>query len=183
MQQKTQPGKSTPGRLALLSAILLWFIAVGAGLSFLWSYENAPGLAAAAPSRWPNDSRIKPAPDRATLVMLIDPQCPCTRASIEELDKLMAHCQGRVNAYVGLMKPHGFADDWVETDLWRHALRIRESACSLTKMEPRHTTLEQRLRAKSFCMARTGACSLVAVSRDRAGTLAITQASPRSNRW
>jgi len=124
VQQKTQPGKSTPGRLALLSAILLWFIAVGAGLSFLWSYENAPGLAAAAPSRWPNDSRIKPAPDRATLVMLIHPQCPCTRASIEELDKLMAHCQGRVNAYVVLMKPHGFADDWVETDLWRHALRI-----------------------------------------------------------
>ena len=124
VQQKTQPGKSTPGRLALLSAILLWFIAVGAGLSFLWSYENAPGLAAAAPSRWPNDSRLKPAPDRATLVMLTHPQCPCTRASIEELDKLMAHCQGRVNAYVVLMKPHGFADDWVETDLWRHALRI-----------------------------------------------------------
>jgi len=22
------------------------------------------------------------------------------------------------------MKPHGFADDWVKTDLWRHALRI-----------------------------------------------------------
>jgi len=56
--------------------------------------------------------------------MLTHPQCPCTRASIEELDKLMAHCQGRVNAYVVIMKPRGFAADWVETDLWRHALRI-----------------------------------------------------------
>jgi len=124
VQWKAQRGKSTTGRLALLSAILLWFVAVGAGLLFLWSYANAPGVAAAAPSRWPTASRIKPAPDRATLVMLTHPQCPCTRASIEELDQLMAHCQGRVNAYVVLMKPHGFADDWVETDLWRHALRI-----------------------------------------------------------
>src|SRR5712691_11140424 len=124
VQGKAQRGKSTTGRLALLSAILLWFLAAGAGLSVLASYENAPGVAAAAPSRWPTGSRIRPAPDRATLVMLTHPQCPCTRASIEELDKLMAHCQGRVNAYVVLMKPHGFADDWVETDLWRHALRI-----------------------------------------------------------
>ena len=124
VQRKAQRGKSTTGRLALLSAILLWFVAAGAGLSFLASYENAPGVAAAAPSRWPTGSRIKPAPDRATLVMLTHPQCPCTRASVEELDKLMAHCQGRMNAYVVLMKPHGFADDWVKTDLWRHALRI-----------------------------------------------------------
>jgi len=121
---KAEQGKSTTGRLALLSAILLWFIAIGAGMSFLWSYENAPGLTAAAPSHWPNDSRIKPAPGSATLVMLTHPHCPCTRASIEELDKLMAHCQGRVKAYVVLMKPHGFAGDWVKTDLWRHALRI-----------------------------------------------------------
>src|SRR5713226_7170642 len=124
VQRKAHRGESTAGRLALLSAILLWLLAAGAGLSFLASYENAPGVAAAAPSRWPTGSRIKPAPDRATLVMLTHPQCPCTRASVEELDKLMAHCQGRVNAYVVLMKPRGFAADWVETDLWRHALRI-----------------------------------------------------------
>src|SRR5260370_38164862 len=124
VQRKAQRGKYTTGRLALLSAILLWFVAAGAGLSLLASYKNAPGIAAVAPSRWPTGSRIKPAPDRATLVMLTHPQCPCTRASVEELDILMAHCQGRVNAYVVLMKPHGFADHWLKTDLWRHALRI-----------------------------------------------------------
>src|SRR5713101_8995578 len=124
VQRKAQRRKSTTGRLALLSAILLWFVAAGAGLSFLASYENAPGVAAAAPSRWPAGSRIKPAPDRATLVMLTHPQCPCTRASIEELDKLMAHCQGRVDAYVLLLKPDGSSDEWVNTDILKNALRI-----------------------------------------------------------
>jgi hypothetical protein len=56
--------------------------------------------------------------------MLTHPHCPCTRASIEELDQLMAHCQGRVKAYVVLMKPSGVANDWVETDLRTHAMRI-----------------------------------------------------------
>jgi hypothetical protein len=124
LQRKAQRGKSTTGRLALLCAILLWLIAVGAGLSFLGSYENAPGVAAAAPSRWPNDSRIKPAPGEPTLVMVTHPHCPCTRASIEELDQLMAHSQGRVQAYVVLVRPQGFAESWVETDLWAHARRI-----------------------------------------------------------
>src|SRR5712692_3003643 len=123
VQRKAQRGKSTIGRLALLSAILLWFLAAGAGLSFLASYENAPGVAAAAPSRWPTDSLIKPAPDRATLVMLTHPQCPCTRASIEELDKLMAHCQGRVDAYVLLLKPDGSSDEWVNTDMLKNGQR------------------------------------------------------------
>lgn len=126
LQGKAQrdAGKSSIRRLVFLSLILLWFIAVGAGLSFLWSYENAPGVAAAAPSRWPSASRIKPVPNRARLVMLTHPQCPCTRASIEELDKLMAHCRGRLDAYVVLTKPVGFSGAWVETDLWRHALKI-----------------------------------------------------------
>ena len=97
---------------------------VGVGLSFLWPYENSQGAAAAPPSHWPDASRIKPAPGRATLVMLNHPQCPCSRASIEELDKLMAHCQSRVDAYVVLMRPIGFSDAWVKTDLWRNASKI-----------------------------------------------------------
>jgi hypothetical protein len=119
-----QQGKSTIGRFAFLAAMLLWFVAVAGGLLTLWCYENAPGAAAAAPTRWPNDSRIKPTPGRATLVMLTHPHCPCTRASIEELDKLIAHCQGRVSAYVVLTRPKGFTEEWVETDIWRKALKI-----------------------------------------------------------
>lgn len=111
-------------RLAIVSSILLWFIVVAVGLTFLWSYESTPGVAAAPPNRWPGVSRIKPTPGRATLVMLTHPQCPCTRASIEELDKIMAHCQGRLDAYVVLTRPVGVSDAWVETDLWRRALKI-----------------------------------------------------------
>ena len=106
------------------SAAVVWLSLIGIGLSFLWSYESAPGAAATPPSHWPTESVIKPAPGRDTLVMLAHPQCPCTQASLEELDKLMAHCQGRLDVYVVVTRPAGFSDDWAKASLWRRAAAI-----------------------------------------------------------
>ncbi|HYE66176.1 MAG TPA: hypothetical protein VD966_11365, partial [Pyrinomonadaceae bacterium] len=83
-----------------------------------------PGLAARPPARWPADSRIQRAPGRAILVMLAHPHCPCTRASIGELASLMAHCEGRLTAYVLFLKPTGSSVDWERTDLWHSAEKI-----------------------------------------------------------
>jgi hypothetical protein len=111
-------------RVMLISACAAWVLMIGVGLGFLWDYENAPGASAATPVRWPAGSRIRPAADRATLVMLAHPHCPCTRASIGELDRLMAQAGERVTAYVLFLKPAGSAVDWESTDLWQSAARI-----------------------------------------------------------
>lgn len=112
------------GRFILITACAAWALMTVVGLGLLWNYENAPGPVSVPPSRWPPDSRIRPATDRATLIMLTHPHCPCTRASIGELDRLMAQAQGRVTAYVLFLKPAGSADDWERTDLWRSAASI-----------------------------------------------------------
>ena len=36
----------------------------------------------------------------------------------------MAHCQGRLAAYVLFVKPDGVSNDWERTDLWQSASRI-----------------------------------------------------------
>lgn len=99
-------------------------LTVGVGIGLLWDYENSPGPTAVAPFRWPADSRIKLATDRATLIMLTHPHCPCTRASIGELARLMAQAQGRVTTYVLFLKPAGSSEDWEKTDLWQSAASI-----------------------------------------------------------
>src|SRR5918912_2560933 len=104
-------------RSVLLAAGVLWLFVVGAGVRILWGYESTPGVSAAAPDRWPADSRIKLASDRATLVMLAHPRCPCTRASIGELSRLMTQAQGRVTAYVLFVRPPNSSDGWEQTDL------------------------------------------------------------------
>jgi hypothetical protein len=112
------------GQYILIAICAAWVLMIGVGLGLLWDYENAPGLTAAPPSHWPPDSRIYLAPDRATLIMLAHPHCPCSRASVGELARLMAQTQGRVTAYVLFLKPADSADDWEKTDLWQSAASI-----------------------------------------------------------
>lgn len=74
--------------------------------------------------QWPANSHIQPAGGTTTLVMLVHPHCPCTRASIGELALLMARCQGRLSAYVLFTTPREFPEGWERTDLWDSAERI-----------------------------------------------------------
>jgi hypothetical protein len=102
----------------------VWLCSISTGLWILWGYENTAGMSAEPPVMWPADSRVQRVPERATLVMLAHPHCPCTRASIGELASLMAHAQGRVTGYVFFLKPAGFSEDWEKTDLWQSAASI-----------------------------------------------------------
>jgi hypothetical protein len=116
--------KVKKNRLILAACGALWLFMIAVGVGALWSYESTPGVAAAAPDLWPAASRIKHADDHATLVMLAHPHCPCTRASIGELARLMTQAQGRVTAYVLFVKPAGFSDEWVQSDLWASAAAL-----------------------------------------------------------
>jgi hypothetical protein len=124
----TEPGAPCPLRfrrkLIILTSLTLWLLVVGVGLSVLLGYENTPAVAAKPLASWPADSQIQREPDRPTLVMLVHPHCPCTRASIGELALLMAQTQGRLAAYVLFLKPAGFSENWEKTDLWQSAVGI-----------------------------------------------------------
>ena len=133
------------GRLILAVACTVWVLAVAVGLGLLWDYENAPGESAAPPSVWPPESSIQPAADRATLVMMIHPHCPCSRATIGELARLMAQAQGRVTAFILLVKPEGFPDDWAKTDLSLSASAIPD----VTVVVDDEGTEARRFRAKT----------------------------------
>ena len=116
--------RAKKARVLLLAGTISWLLAICFGLWVLWGYENTPGKAAEPPKQWPADSKILPARDHATLVMLAHPHCPCTRATIGELASIMAHSQGRLTAYVLFLKPAGFSEEWEKSDLWQSAASI-----------------------------------------------------------
>src|SRR5438552_8947030 len=71
-----------------IAATALWLVAAAAGSWCLSKYESAPGRAALTPDQWPVATRIAASHDCPTLLMFAHPQCPCTRASIENLNRL-----------------------------------------------------------------------------------------------
>src|SRR5947208_2212449 len=105
----------------LILGIIAWLFAIGVGLHRILAYENAPGSSGASSVEWPADSRIARTPGLPTLVIMIHPHCPCSRATIGELAVLMTQAQGLVNAHVLFVKPEGLSEEWEKTDLWSSA--------------------------------------------------------------
>jgi hypothetical protein len=60
----------------------------------------------------------------STLLVIAHPHCPCTRATVEELAKIMARAKGSVDARVVFVIPRGLDQEWAETDLYRAASAI-----------------------------------------------------------
>jgi len=87
------------------------------------AYSGAPGDAGTPPPEWPELSRIS---GRAglTLVMFAHSKCPYTRASLGELERLMARSSDQVAAQVWFIKPKSVMEDWARSDLWRIASAI-----------------------------------------------------------
>lgn len=118
LKELAQPGGlNCPGWM-LAALVIVWSLAVGAGMRVMLQYENSPTAATSPPVKWPTDSQIKPRAGLPTLVLMAHPRCPCTRASIGELAVLMALLKKRLSAHVFLYKPSGALDEWAKTDLW-----------------------------------------------------------------
>ena len=63
-------------------------------------------------------------PSRPTLIMLVHPQCPCSRASLTELNRLAALCPSKANLWVLFLRPAGCPEAFADTDLRRQAQAI-----------------------------------------------------------
>jgi hypothetical protein len=108
----------------LIGVAGLWLTAVSAGMGVLLQYASTPGDSGGPPSRWPVDTGLTRPKGRPVLIMMAHPHCPCTRASLEELSRLMSRNLDRVDARVVFFAPRGADEDWWMTDLWTGASAI-----------------------------------------------------------
>jgi len=111
-------------QVAAASGTALWLLIAVAGLRTLSDYSLAAGESAQAPSRWPAETRLPRFADQPVLVVIAHPLCPCSRATIGELNRLMSHVHGRVTVHVVFVRPPGAGEEWTNTDLWRSAVAI-----------------------------------------------------------
>ena len=102
----------------VVALLAVWMLAVGSGLRVMLAYDNTPGIIATSSTMWPADSHLSRQAGVATLVMMIHPHCPCSRASVSELSLLLARVQGRVNANVLFVRPLGVPANWEIAELW-----------------------------------------------------------------
>ena len=111
----------------LAFAALIWTATVGAMYQTIRRFETTPGREAQALPSWPKKSRITPAHDRWTLVMLIHPRCGCSRASLQELARIIELSGPSLQTYVLVYRPTDFRAGWEKTDLLDAGTRLRRA--------------------------------------------------------
>jgi hypothetical protein len=108
----------------LAVAGVLWGSLLVAGFLFLAQEEFTPVKASLTGTLFPRNSGVRLASDKLTLVLFAHPRCPCTRASLHELDGLLAETQNRVSVSVVFTIPEGVPADLEKGDLWNSATSI-----------------------------------------------------------
>ena len=98
------------------AAVLIWPVLMLPGFAAVEWYATAPGRLADPPASWPAAAGVERNHPNYTVVMLAHPWCPCTRASLRELGRLMAQIDGHAEAIVLFADPEG--TDWNGTGLW-----------------------------------------------------------------
>lgn len=115
------------GKRQLLIAALvgLWVAGLGLGMRTLRAYGTSEGGEGAFALRYPQDSQIKvSAADRPSLLVFLHPECPCSRATLEELDHLLASVPKKPEVYVVFVVPKGWSTPRAKSALWLRASRM-----------------------------------------------------------
>jgi hypothetical protein len=56
--------------------------------------------------------------------MFVHPRCPCSSASIGELNRLLTRCEGPTAVHILFLRPKDVSDQWTETSLRKSAEAI-----------------------------------------------------------
>lgn len=102
--------RPAPGK----ALFLLWTLLLAAGAGALSLYEFKGTVPASLADRWPENPVIQFDSERPTLLMFLHPRCPCSAASIAQLDRVLSRYPGRFRACVLIARPSGVPEDWEE---------------------------------------------------------------------
>lgn len=112
----------TNNTLGLVAAA--WMAATAGGFSALWAYAANPGDIGKPAYSWPADAYVRRHQRRPTLVLFLHPRCPCSRATLTELNKVMSQAKGRLAARAVFFRPAQAAPGWEKSALWSQAWAI-----------------------------------------------------------
>jgi hypothetical protein len=106
-------------------SVAAWVVVLVGGMFMTTDRDTRPGPSGAAPSDWPADTALALASDRSSVFLFAHPECPCTRASLRELERVVARTRELANVQVVLCVPAGAPADFAQTDLKKQAESIR----------------------------------------------------------
>lgn len=135
--------------------LVMWILMLGSGLRVLWAYETTPGTQLSKSTHL-HHGQISLAPHKLTLVMFAHPHCPCTKASLLELQQLENNLHGLLNIKVFFIQPASKDSDWVHSPLWDFARSIPDAEASVDHLGVLAKELNAQVSGETFLYSPTG---------------------------
>lgn len=129
MSESTSPTR-TSDRLSwpLAAALIVWIAIAVAGWYGISAYgfSGDPQATTDIVSQWPAESTIARMTGRPTLVLFLHPKCPCSRATVAELERLPVLVPGEAlpDVCVVAAAPRSIGDLWWATPFLERAARL-----------------------------------------------------------
>jgi hypothetical protein len=100
---------------------LLWSVGLFAGFAALQREEFTPVPNTLVGNDFPQGSAITPVPGRPTLLVFLHPYCPCSHATLRQLDELRLETQDQAAVTLVFTIAKDLPAGWEKESLWRTA--------------------------------------------------------------
>jgi hypothetical protein len=108
-------------RSVTIGLVAAWALAAAGGSWALASYSLRAGSDGAPAPRWPAESSLQRSPSGPTLLLFAHGGCPCTQASLSELERLLARAARGVDAQVVVHGPEELGTELRDSPVGRRA--------------------------------------------------------------
>lgn len=105
-------------------AIFVWSLAVLGATFGVVAYKLRPGAAADAPRHWPAGSTLTRAAGKPTLLVMAQPLCPCTEATLEQLAHVLTRRADALDTQVVFTIPEGL-EGWERSGSLKRARELK----------------------------------------------------------
>lgn len=104
--------------------VAVWLLAVAVGLASMDRAALVAGGVGPIRGQWPQHVALDLDTTRPNLLIFAHPLCPCTRATLHELQALLARTEVPINVRICFFEPSHPNADWQRGPLWEIAAHI-----------------------------------------------------------
>lgn len=98
----------------------VWGLVLCLGFWKLMTYSNTPGIPAIPRMKWPIESSFVRKAGIPLFMIFVHPHCPCSAATLGELERLLVYIKGKSEIKVIFFKSD-MKNDWMQSSLWQKA--------------------------------------------------------------
>ena len=112
-------------QLLITTIVTLWLFVCAFLTAQLIAFGARPGEKAQTAKSFPQTTKLKLTKDKFTVVAFLHPQCPCSKATIGELEEFMGNHGDDSTAYALFLKPVGCNEEFARSELFEQSSRIK----------------------------------------------------------